>query len=441
MTPLTPPVNTIKAFERPIDKVDSPTIEYPNLSIFAAGASQAEAALWREFIATETDSLEEDERARALARGYLVLTSYQLQQAAERHRPAVSQRFTEATMELYGAPQPTAARQILINQIEELSKAAARPGVDHQRLMRLLIIFNIQTGPYRADELTAENQAYKRVFSGINQALQERYGRALSVFDDIDADQDCLSGEQLKQLFEKANYVLAETDPAWQSYGFDLVDKESCQFNEATSNVEIGRFGKYRLERAVKLYLEEVLVHQQRRNNGASTGNRLLAIGMRGNGETEEGLAKVFQVAMGEKLNQKTEDLYLDTALALGTFGQPPLNRAQIASIYFDRSLLRTQIKGKPVDLARLYHNAWRHANRIFRGSLGNEHIAVNTKDIGYYAGFLKMREYIRRQLDAGVDTLKLIDFLLGGKFDPTDRAQVELARPFSDGELIDQLV
>lgn len=217
-------------------------------------------------------------------------------------------------------------------------------------------------------------------------------------------------------------------------------DKKSCAFDEGENQVGIGRLGKYAPGRAKRLFIEEVLVHAGRRNNGTKTGDYLLAQGMGQIIEAEEGLAKVFQVSLGEALGKKVEDYYIDTAFALGLLGKKQLARPEMAGLYYDKQVVRAQANGTTLEPARLYDDTWRYVNRIYRGSLGNHHVGVNTKDISYYAGFLKMREFIKGQLDAGVKPPLLLEYVLFGRFDPANPAHVKHVMPFLSGELRDQL-
>lgn len=217
----TAPIETLKAFHRSTDEVDSPVIAYPRLEAYAASARVVEAALWREFWETQEDSPEEEERARALARGYLVLTGAQLQEThakyrpelANRHLPYISERFSEATVELYGQPEAAEVRRLAINQIEELTDLFKNPAVDPDRLIRVLAYLNYQVGYYRPEEAMPDNQDYEALYETIGQALVERFGPALAVFDDVDMTQQFIAPEEMRQRFEQGKAILAKDDP------------------------------------------------------------------------------------------------------------------------------------------------------------------------------------------------------------------------------------
>jgi len=436
----TPPIKTLDAFFRSDDNVDARVIAYPKLERYADQARQQESQLWQEFMAEEDGSMEEEERARALAMGYLVLTGMQLQTAPERHRSDISDRFSEATVELYGEPEKAEVRRIAIRQIEGFYPLFDMPDVDHNALLRTLIYLNDQVGFYSRETVESESDSYEQMNAKIAEAFTRRFGGALEVFDKLDPSIESLSPEQLKACFEQAKSVLAESDPDWDNYGFDFSEKKSCEYDKDSRQVLIGRLDEYKTNRAKRLFIEEVLVHMQRAKNGAKTGDYLMEAGLPGIGDAEEGLAKVFQVAMGEPLGERSEDFYMDTAFALGSLGKPKLSRPELVGRYVDRMTIRHQAKGEQFDRAKLVHNAWRYANRIYRGSLGNHHVGVNTKDISYYLGYLKIREFTKSHLDAGLDPDKLLDYLLLGRFDPTKQDHADHARRFLGGhELIDE--
>ena len=65
------------------------------------------------------------------------------------------------------------------------------------------------------------------------------------------------------------------------------------------------------------------------------------------------------------------------------------------------------------------------HVNRIYRGSLGDESIGIFTKDISYHKGFVEMGRYMQAQIDNGKSIEEVLDFLLTGKFDPTNMQHI----------------
>ena len=105
-------VSSLEAFKRKAESVAAERLEYPNLWNEAQRAETADAPIMREFFEAEEGSLLEEERARAAAIGYFVLTGLQLQYANEREKPIVSKRMTEAAIELWGETEQKEAQGI-----------------------------------------------------------------------------------------------------------------------------------------------------------------------------------------------------------------------------------------------------------------------------------------------------------------------------------------
>ncbi|HEX5448346.1 MAG TPA: hypothetical protein VFW90_04080, partial [Candidatus Saccharimonadales bacterium] len=126
------------------------------------------------------------------------------------------------------------------------------------------------------------------------------------------------------------------------------------------------------------------------------------------------------------RLSEASKDFYMEIAVALGQFGQPMVTRAQMQKFCLDREVIRTQAKGKPVEEKPLSDKTWGHVNRIYRGSLGNEEVAVNTYETVYYGGFRPIAEYVRKQLAAGRSMDGIFGELTCARIDPTNPQDIE---------------
>lgn len=122
----------------------------------------------------------------------------------------------------------------------------------------------------------------------------------------------------------------------------------------------------------------------------------------------------------------------MDTALALGTLGLS-LKREEILKLHTLKEKIRQQAAEEVVDPAKFEDDSWRYVNRIYRGSLGNEHIAVNTKDIAYYKGYVAINKYIAAELEQGRSIEEIMDYILSGSFDPTNSRHIDYRSQFAD--------
>lgn len=187
---------------------------------------------------------------------------------------------------------------------------------------------------------------------------------------------------------------------------------------------------------AQRLFCHEVLIHSLRAVNGSKTTEPMMEFGMPGFLDAEEGLAVFIEYGLTGKLSAGRSDRYVDFGLALGTSGTPTLTRSQIHDLYVNREIVRQQAQGEPVDEESIQQRGWRYVNRIFRGALDNNVIAVNTKDLAYYRGFQMIGDYVVQSLNSGVNIKELLAYLLCGKFDPTNERHVALVASLSKAEL-----
>jgi hypothetical protein len=359
-----------------------------------------------------------------------VLTGEQMQRAPERHRPEIAKRFTEAAVELYGEPNVPEVRRLAAEQYHNLARNLDDSRVDQDRLKRVLSFLENQLGGVPPRPEIVEDELHEPL-EQIGIVFEERYGEALAVFDEIDYSQKQVPAEKIKELFEKAKDTLAHEDPEWNNQKVVLTDKKSMGYDDKKHQIGIGKKGTYAPKRIKRLFIEEALVHGLRTLNGSKSGDYMLEHGLPGYLAAEEGLAKFLQVAMGDEIGERTTDFYVDTAFALGQLGQKPLARPELADLYIDRMIVREQAKQKEIDMPKLHDDAWRYANRIYRGSLGNEHVAVNTKDIAYYQGFIQIGHYIKERLAEGTDAGVLLDYLLSCRFDPTNQRHAAYVSQF----------
>jgi hypothetical protein len=144
--------------------------------------------------------------------------------------------------------------------------------------------------------------------------------------------------------------------------------------------------------------------------------------------EAEEGLGVLAEAALGDGIPSKIKDRYLDIALAMGNYRRRAVNREQLFNVCYVRAVLRSLDRGFDLDLDDLENQVWQHVNRIYRGSLGDKYVAVFTKDIAYYQGFIKMAKYLKVEAKQGRLTSSL-DLALSAKFDPTSANDVRYVK------------
>ncbi|HTB48567.1 MAG TPA: tyrosine/phenylalanine carboxypeptidase domain-containing protein [Verrucomicrobiae bacterium] len=413
-------VSMLRAFGAS-DVVGAERLIYANLDAEAQEARQIESNLLDEFWAAVPDSLEEEKIARYAAIGYLVLTAYQLRNVAPASQPLISQRFTQSSVELYGEPKPDDVRKLMSGQYDSFRQYIDNPAIDQTRLQDVLATLDEALG---GDITTAEvgMDDHHGVAEQMKTALNEHYGDVLELFDSFEQDGTELDLETVRSLFQEGIKRLVASDPDWQEWTVEITNGEGMSTIAKSKKVKIGNRGTYRPERLKALFTHEVLVHGLRSVNGHKTGDAFLGKGLPGNLDAEEGIGIFMEYAITGVVPNKIIDRYIDISLALGQTRLPALNRAQLHDFHANRQIVRAQAAGKTPDIAGIERTAWNHADRVYRGSLGNEIIGVNTKDIAYYQGFVKIANYLEAEItDGGKTPEDVFAYIMSGCFDPTD--------------------
>jgi hypothetical protein len=346
----------------------------------------------------------------------------------------VSKRMTEAAIELWGETDPSEARGILNSKLNEFRQLEDNPDVDQERLRRIIAFYE----PFESDEIkpyAPENDpSVLEAAEQFRGALTDRFGDVLSVFDDIKKDQ-VITANEAEAYFTAGLDRLASNDAAWQDWKFILKkdSKASLSCNPGDKTITMGEMRADFIGDDLRAkFCHEVIIHGMRAVNGEKTGDQMMKNGLPGYLDGEEGLTTFAEFAVKGEVSPARSDRYLDFAFALGQFGNRQYTRKELQQVFLDREIVRKQAAGEPVDESKAYDRSYQQINRIFRGSLGSDVVAVNTKDLAYYNGFKKVSRYISDSLESGSSATEILDFLLLGVFDPTNPKHVQYARQYS---------
>lgn len=434
---ITPSVSMLNAFERDPELIAAEQLAYPYLmgkrtredgEIEAPVVHQVrerEGAYWRECTDAEGGSVEEAGRARALAIANFILLGEQLQDGTHASRERFSQDFTQASIELYGEPEPRHVAALAAYELNTLQGYLNMPGVDKRKTQGLIAFFEGQLGSSALEtEDLARPEIDATILDQFKDMLEERYGSVLEIFDGV-SEQKKVSPEEVRELFTRTLAVLGETDPVWLEWSVEIGKKHAMEVTSQTKSVRVGT--KVRSGKSLwPLVVHEVLVHGQRAVRGSKSQEHMAEHGLPEYLDAEEGLARFLQRAASGNRDAITNNLYMNIGLALGQLEKEPMTRQELQKVHMDRLIVQKQAASKPVDLYDLDRQSWRHVNRVYRGSLGNEHIGVNTKDIAYHAGIMKIATFIQESLEAGQTPAQIFDYLTVAKFDPTNEQHVK---------------
>lgn len=379
--PITPAVESVQAEE----------LSYKKLSPAVQKHEKYESDRYRRMWSSEEDSVNERLAAQQLAMQNLLFTAEALRLAVKPESKELwSQRYTQASSELYGSPDEEIARR-LTQEHGEMEK------------------------PFeRAAEAVKEyfEQKYSTVFEALEEGLEPGHQ---------------LKPAEVAQRFLAAVDVLArEHDEDWSRWHIDQPeDKAMLSVSAGSEKISVGsQRADIPANELRGLFAHEVLIHAQSGLNGRKISSELQT-GYPGYLDNQEGQGVFVEYALSGKISQKIVDRYVDIAYALGQIDGEPHTRHELINVVMERALVRNAHSDNPKLFEAIDKEVHTHVNRIYRGSLGNEYIGIFTKDIAYYKGFSEVGDYIEQQLEAGESIEGVMDYMLQGKFDPTIPAHV----------------
>lgn len=371
--------------------------------VHGAASKHYEKARMDAFWDAESESIEEEEAARELAQQYLLLGAWALNKAQRSDAQATwSTRYTEASSELYGTPNASIAEQL----------------------------YNARNSGMEA------LHEYESASKAVKEYLDDVYCDVFTAMQ-LDSRISKLSPQQVATTFEAGISVLArDFDPDWNDWKIDRnEDKDSLSVIASKKSIVVGlKRAEMDVSELKAKFSHEVLVHAQRAINGAKIAPKL-ATGLPGYLDAEEGLGAFVEYAVKGRLSEVFVDRYVDVAFALGIL-EPQANdqvtgrtRKDLIELTLNRAKVRNELSESPMSEESLLKAVYAHVNRIYRGSLGNEHVGVFTKDASYYTGFVSNAQYITSELAAGRPIRAIMEHLLSGKFDPTNAKHVEFLK------------
>ncbi|MCB9820230.1 DUF1704 domain-containing protein [Candidatus Nomurabacteria bacterium] len=396
-----PKVLVLKSIAPSVESARRDILEYENLDQSVNKHKPYEYKRMDRFWDAEHGSLEEEEAARQLAMQYMLMGSLALQQSMTPESNSIwSERYTKATSEIYGSPDAEIA-------------IALESGIE-------------------------SNVEFKQAAELVREYLDRKYQPVFEALEKNFAEEVDVSPDQVADRFEAGLGVLASRyDLGWKDWVIERSEDASAL--SVLSDEKKIVVGMKRVamgpDQVKPLFTHEVLVHAQRSLNGSKISKELQT-GLPGYLDAEEGLGVFFEYAISGSIPAKNIDRYTDIAFALGQIDGRQHTREELLSRALDRARKRNEASGDDRSDEDLQKEVYAHVNRIYRGSLGNEHVGVFTKDISYHKGFVEIGKFISSKLDEGFTVEKVLDYLTKGKFDPSNPRHVAVAGELGDGLL-----
>ncbi len=362
-------------------------LQYNHLAPTVATYAPTDASRWREFLAAEPGSLEEISAARQLANLYMLMGLQALHQTTTPESATLwSERYTDASTQIYSVPSGEVARHLEVDGFEPSKEL-------------------YETAEQVRDYLYGE---YADVFACADEAVLPEF----------------LTPRAVQQVFRDVLQTLSDYhDSDWREWSV-VVDsaKDSLSVSGKSKQIIIG--GKRRNMPITELHgliAHEILVHAQCSLNGHKVSH-LLGTGLPGYLEAEEGFGIFEEFALTGKIPQKMIDRYTDIAYALGELDGEPHTRQET----LERVIVREQQRSPEKSLQDIEDGAYPHVNRIYRGSLGNEHIGIFTKDIAYYNGFMETIAFFAQARQRAIPIGETMQFRMSGCFNPSDQTHCD---------------
>lgn len=416
-----PTVLVLKAITPSVESIRSEMLTYKILDDTARKHAAHDRARQTRFWETEDDSLEEIRSGKQLAAQYMLMGLSALNSAVKPEQKQLwSERYTRATAEIYGCPDQTEARQLLEAQVVDLLRRAPHDNSYALKLRSQAVSWGIDVSRSAAEKETPFECVAELVGAYLKQKCETAYSAL-----DLDDAPASLGPEDIASRFETALLALSANDSDWAEWSVDRnQEKDSLSVSSGDKKIVVGvnraNVTPVQLE---GLFAHEVLVHANRALQGAKRSEQL-STGLPDYLDFEEGLGVFSEYAVTGEIPVKNVNRYVDIALALGLSGEQ-ISRHELLDFVMNRAQLINdldEIKKSQEDIEK---EVYAHVNRIYRGSLGNEYIGVFTKDIAYHKGFLQVGAYIESSVKMGNSVADTMDFLLQGKFDPTNEVHM----------------
>lgn len=389
-----PTLSVLKAIAPTPESKEAPVLQYDELGPQVGLQRPFEYERMHRFWDAEPGSLAESKAGKQLAMYYMILGADALRlSATEKNKDLWSDRYTRSTSELYGRPDPALAKELWDNQVSPVEQETLPFQEAAERL-----------GDYL-------NTTYKTVFDALN----------------LDQVEDAINADEVAKRFEAGIAQLArDHDNAWDDWTVARNEKgDILSVDGSKKQIIVGmRRAEMTPAQLKGLFAHEVLVHAQRALNGAKIDDEL-AKGLSGYIDMEEGLGVFVEYALTGSIPEKNIDRYVDIAYALGDIDGTMHTRAEVVTHALERANARNEQRQLGKSEAQIRSEVYTHVNRIYRGSRGDEHIGIYTKDISYHMGFMRLGAYMSEAHGEGQDISNVFEYLIQGKFDPTDEAHI----------------
>ncbi len=413
----------------PVDEGDKLT--YKKLDSSAAKHEPLQPERDRLFWDSEPCSLDEISKARQLSLAYLIMTAQKQNRdfADGASRDLWAERFTLASEELYGSPDAIEATRLLSIQFDQVLAAIENITCSDSDREDIELYINTTKGLLVDGELSTPDIENDKVRNALDFYLRTEFSEGFTIFSEEDYNSE-YGPIEIVEIFSKAISRLAVKEPSFLDWRVEIAEgKDMLSVSGSSKKINVGENRRSAsLGELEGLFAHEVLVHALRSVNGSKVDDQL-SVGLPGYLDVEEGLGTLFEYAITGALPEKNIDRYIDIAFALGKLDGNPKTREEVLAYARSREYARIISNGGSLTIKvkdQIESKIKTHVNRIFRGTTGDDHGGVFTKDIVYHEGFSTIAKFVKDKIEQGIPPQEIFNYLLLGKFDPTDQLHIE---------------
>lgn len=350
-----------------------------------------------------------------------------------------ARRFTQASIKLYGSPDKYEVARLLQSELVFLHQIDGSEDFNQDCVSLLGTVYeDALAGLAEIPPARADSNFVPVAVKEFGAVLRDRYGYIFDLVNDSKKTE--YTPKDLSLLIQSSLDRLSIVDGGgWKNWHAQLAPKSTIvSVDTAQELVKVGENRPTATKQEAKALLaHELLVHVLRSKNGYAKKDEKLAVGIGSYLDVEEGLGLLAEYAATGDMPTRAHDRYVDIALALGLLDGRQYGRQELFHISYARQLLRLQAQYKfdLIDQSDLDIRVWSHIDRIFRGTPGDSSgkvQAVFTKDVAYYKGYREIADYLAFQVEEGHDIADVFDYIMQGKFDPTDEKHREYVASYA---------
>ena len=412
-----------------------PILLYESLPELVEGYDKTSSARFRTFLDAEEGSFVENIRAKQVASEFLTKVAKKAIEAPEYDGANLwAGRYTEASSELYGAPNKVVAEKLIQDEYNFFKSLDGDRNVSPEQLNVLLAAYEplVQSSSTSKGCENQPDDKEKMAMQAFGGALIDAYGPIFEAVGD-DANRTILPGDFITLFKSAKNWLAEEHSATWKDWKVVETGGNSLSMSSASNEIRVPKNRQSSSAAETRGLLgHELLAHGVRPQNGYLTGFEEFGKGLAGWTDTEEGLGVAIEYALTGNLPDKITSRYIDIALAMGTVDGKQKTRSELFKISFARKYVQTQLEGTVIDAAAIQDmtlGMWGHIDRIYRGGRGDTFTpnqAIFTKDIIYFTGYTDIAGFIVKQIDNGRSARDVMEFLLSGRFNPIDPKHID---------------